>query len=97
MTDTTDTTVEKYLMPATFLDKDIPTVTRGHLYEYLEHGTAPGAFLYAVLTNNLAEAALKADSVNRHLLSEYILWLFDNAPENSWGSEEAVKRWQGVS
>ena len=84
-------------MPDTFLDKDIPATTRQHLYEYLTNGTLPGTFLYAVLTNNLAEAALKADSTNRHLLSEYVLWLFDNAPENSWGSEETVKRWKGVT
>ena len=91
----TDTTTRKYLMPATatFMDKEIPAGTREGLANYLEHGTPPGTFLYAVLTNNLIMAALKADSVNKHLLYEYVLWLFDNAPGDSWGSVDKVEKW----
>jgi hypothetical protein len=71
----------------------IPEHMRHSLVYYLTEGRPVGHFLTAVLSNDLKEACNRADDLNRHLLYDYIFFLFNNAPGNSWGSPERVHGW----
>ena len=64
---------------------------------YIERGIQPGSFLQAVLANDLAKAATRADSANSELLREWALFLLNELPENCWGSWETVRNWKGIN
>lgn len=72
---------------------ELPPHMRDGMRLYMEHGIHPGSFLTAILCNDLLEAAVRADDVNKHLLFEYVQWLYNHAPAGSWGSEENYLRW----
>ncbi len=63
------------------------------LERYVEHGILPGNFLQAVLCNDLTMAVGRADSVNIHLIPEYVKYLYNEAPSACWGSPEKVRAW----
>lgn len=65
----------------------------GGLELYFQHGIEPGSFLTAVLSNDLRGAAKRADGRNQRLLFEHVRWLYNEAPNGSWGSAENFKRW----
>lgn len=71
----------------------IPDHMREGLLDYFRYGIPPGAFLRAVLTNDLTKACRCADPINRLCLQDYIVVLVNHAPEDSWGSREAVQAW----
>ena len=52
-----------------------------------------GDFLNAVLSNDLTQAALRADARNQFLLSAIMLYCANRLPANSWGDPEKVRRW----
>jgi len=60
---------------------------------YVERGVNPGGFLYAVLTNDLINAAGRADTINLLYLDKWARWLFNEAPSTCWGSKERVAAW----
>jgi hypothetical protein len=63
------------------------------LKRYIEHRIKPGGFLEAVLCNNLALAAGRADMTNRRKLFDYVEFLYNDAPGSCWGSEENFNAW----
>ncbi len=63
------------------------------IQNYVMHGTPPGSFLYAVLSNNLFEAVGRADDFNIRLLPEIVNYCYNNIPQACWGSRETVKKW----
>lgn len=69
-----------------------PSDTAG-LVRYVEFGIAPGGFLRAVICNDLQGACKQADFRNRRRIWEFVGWLYNNAPANSWKSEGAMARW----
>jgi hypothetical protein len=71
----------------------LPMHMRTGVQLYLEQGIEPGSFLRAVLENDLAGAARRADEVNRKFLFEWAEFLHNELPANSWGSPEIVDRW----
>jgi len=71
----------------------IPDYMHGGLIRYIENRIRPGSFLTAVLTNDLQGAVAAADETNRDLIPHYIVFLFNWAPHESWGSPEKVKAW----
>ena len=71
----------------------VPDRMLGALQRYVDHGIAPGDFLTAVLSNDLREACGRADDENRHLIFEYVKFLYNNAPSGCWGSEENFRNW----
>jgi len=71
----------------------LPDYMRGAMKRYMENGIEPGHFLTAVLSNDLMEAASRADDFNRRKLFDYCMWLANHAPRNSFGSPETVKEW----
>ena len=62
---------------------------------YIEKGIMPGSFLAAVLANDFAKAATRADSANSELLREWALFLLNELPPECWGSWETVQHWKG--
>ena len=60
---------------------------------YVTNCVPVGDFLQAVLTNNLKEAALRADDVNVKLLYPYILLIYNHIPGVCWGNEKKYKEW----
>lgn len=71
----------------------IPEHMRHGVEGYITCGWKPGSFLYAVLCNNLVEAAANADDVNKHALFEWASLLYNELPAGSWGSPEIVANW----
>lgn len=65
---------------------------RNEFFRYLDHGQAPGKFLYAVLCNNLALAIENATMEQKSHLADIVLWIKDNAHDSIWGSESRVIR-----
>lgn len=71
----------------------IPEHMRCGVQGYIDKGWQPGSFLYAVLCNDLVEAASRADDINKHLLFEWASLLYNEIPRNAWGSPEVVNAW----
>lgn len=82
------------------LDEALQTLIPEHMQDglklYLDEGLEPGGFLYAVLSNNLADAVGRADATNQLLLPNYIRFLYNYAPSACWGSPEKVMSWMAA-
>lgn len=73
---------------------NIPEHMHGGIQGYLDHGWRPGSFFYNILCNNLVEAAMHADDINKHCLFEYAKFLYNEIPSAAWGSPEVIEKWQ---
>lgn len=71
----------------------IPTRMVGGLQHYIENHIKPGSFLSAVIKNDLIAACEQADDENMRNLPAYVAFLYNEAPRQCWGSEEAFKNW----
>lgn len=71
----------------------MPQHTKYQIDEYVNDKMPPGSFLYAVLTNDLKEALVRADDINVHCLRDIVLYLYNDTPAICWGSPEKVKKW----
>jgi len=71
----------------------LPDYMRDGIRNYLEHGLRPGDFLLAVLSNDLMEAFVQVDDVNRAAMHDWVRFLYNHAPRNSWGSPDLVDDW----
>lgn len=72
---------------------EVPAHLHDGLILYLLHHVRPGSFLVAVLENNLKLAFVKADPTSARMLRELVHFLYEWAPHDSWGSEDAVAAW----
>lgn len=63
------------------------------LHRYIEGHVRLGGFLNAIVENDLLAACLRADETNRKIIHEIVLWLYNEAPAECWGSPEKVKFW----
>ncbi|MFC3097342.1 hypothetical protein [Alteraurantiacibacter palmitatis] len=70
---------------------------RPHLREglrrYLVDRIRPGAFLQAVIRNDLAQAVLRADENSLPAIRDIILFLCTAAPGPSHGSPRSLEEW----
>jgi hypothetical protein len=71
----------------------VPYRLREGLVEYLAARRPTGDFLKAVLSNDLQDAALRADAVSEHYLVPLVRVLVHCAPANAWGSPAIVTAW----
>lgn len=71
----------------------IPGHCRPGLRNYIDYGLPVGGFLEALLKNNLADAVLSADYMNRQALLAYARLLRNCLPPEAWGSAEAYDAW----
>ena len=70
----------------------VPSHTMQALKSYIEDGTPPGDFLYAVMSNNLIEAFSHADDKNFWSMQAIAVWIYNNAPAACRG-EANIKSW----
>ena len=75
------------------LQKWVPAHMRSGVARYVIFGILPGAFLRAVLENDLMEAGRKGDQENRQRLFDYVMFLINYAPGGCFGSPEAMHAW----
>lgn len=71
----------------------LPEHCREGILNYIEKGVSPGSFLVSVLSNNLRDSFGAADMINKPYIENYVIYLYNSAPINCWGSEEAVAAW----
>jgi len=74
----------------------IPAHMRPGVLRWIAGGIRPGSFLSAVLENNLMEAYSRADSTNAACMRDYVIFLHNYAPSESYGSVEEVNKWKGL-
>ena len=60
---------------------------------YVNHRIPTGAFLEAVLSNDLKGAFGRADEDNRRDLFEIVSYCYNEIPGDCWGSPERVSAW----
>jgi hypothetical protein len=60
---------------------------------FVQTGRPPGDFVYAVLTNDLKESFMRADSLNRQNLYDIVCYCYSEIPAIAWGSVEKVREW----
>lgn len=75
------------------LEPWIPEQVRQALIRYRDHHIPTGGFLYAVLCNNLKEAIGRADEMNINFIPAIVSWCYNNLPNGSWGTPDAVEYW----
>ena len=71
----------------------LPEHCREGMQRYIEEHVEPGSFLCAVIRNNLVDAFKWADETNREHLFDYAVFLYNEAPESCWGSDENMRAW----
>lgn len=71
----------------------IPEHCRDGVKSYVERGQRVGDFLTRVFENKLVESFGRADDINRGRMRDYVMFLYNDAPMECWGSEEKVKKW----
>jgi hypothetical protein len=81
----------KHLLPADIDYSILPEHLTGGMKRYLEHGILPGHFLQACLKNDLREAVGRVDQITD--LRQVCLFLYNEAPAPSHGSEEKMIQW----
>jgi hypothetical protein len=81
------------LTDAFYLADGIPEHMLESLVEYRDNHRPVGDFLRAVLSNNLMEAAGRADNVNIYLLHKYARFLYNEMPMAACGSVENYEAW----
>lgn len=73
----------------------LPEHMREGFARYIEKHVPMGDFGMAVLSNDLKEACIRADNINRVRLFETVQWLYNYAPSQCWGSPDKVAAWLG--
>lgn len=70
-----------------------PSIKRG-MVDHIKHGAPTGAYLTAVLANDLADAVARADEGSLAAVRDTMSWLCNYAPPECWGSPEKVQQWR---
>jgi hypothetical protein len=71
----------------------IPEYMHNCISEYVENGKIEDSFLLAIVTNDLKAACASADSLNKHLIFEYVRFFYNGVPSICWGGPISVKDW----
>ena len=75
----------------------IPTQTLTALQLYEQQKIPTGGFLYAVLTNDLFGAMGSGDTENVTALKHIVMYIYNNMPNNCFGSRQKVHQWLNPS
>lgn len=71
----------------------LPFHLRTGMQMWVERGIKPGSFLRAVITNDLCQAALRADALSFASLGNIARWCVHNLPEGSFGRSQVLEQW----
>ncbi len=72
----------------------LPEHLREGMRRWIEDGLRPGGFLRAVLENDFAQAAARADHLVSPVLPAIARWVYNEAPAPCWGSPEKMAEWE---
>lgn len=72
---------------------NLPSHMQKGAREYVEYGTPPGGFLYAVLSNDFKEAFARADDTNTAHMRTWAHWVMWECPAIAQGSVGKVEAW----
>jgi hypothetical protein len=75
------------------LESNVPGTLHTGLVEYFAARRPTGGFLRAVLENDLGQAAMRGDEINRWHVADIALFLFNYCPAPAWGSPAKVDAW----
>lgn len=75
------------------LDTFVPEHDRESIRNYIDHRVPMGAFLTAVVENNLSRAIACADDTNLKHLYSIVRWFYQCAPSLCWGSQRRHEAW----
>ena len=73
--------------------KNIPEHMHDAITRYVMDGIHPGSFLKAILTNDLKEAYIRADDINRKRIEDWAFFVIWEVPESCQGSELHFNTW----
>lgn len=81
----------------TWIESHLPPHMHEAVINYIEYGHPIGSFLHAVFSNNLVDAFLMADDINKANMQLYAQLLHGHLPARSydiiWGEPEVVDHW----
>lgn len=77
------------------VSKGIPSHTAHTIQNYIVDRLQPGSFIRAVVRNNLMDAFSYADVENLEAIKEIVMYFYNYAPMECWGSEENYNNWMG--
>lgn len=69
----------------------LPERYRQGMRRYIEERIMPGHFLRAVLEDKLHVAVVTCDILPQ--IRDIVVWVYNEAPSQCWGSPEKVARW----
>lgn len=72
---------------------NLPGHVEAGLVRYLRNRIEPGAFLLAVLANDLRAACANGDDLSIHRLRGLVQYLHNCVPAACWGSPDKVGTW----
>lgn len=75
---------------------DLPYHTVGILKRYVFDGAPPGAFGYAVLTNDLMRSFAHADDANSEAMPEICRAIYNGLPAACHGTPAKVQHWINI-
>lgn len=75
---------------------DLPRHMRDTARLYVEHGIPGGSFFTAVVSNDLCRAFACADEENTAAMRQWVMWLYNFAPEGCHGSPKNVSDWIAI-
>ncbi len=73
--------------------ESIPEHMKQALISYVEKGIPLGSFLEAVVCNDFMGACCRADDINKHILFDYSMFVYNKMPWGCHGSKERYKKW----
>lgn len=74
---------------------DVPDHLWEGLIGWVIEGRPVGGFLRACLENNFIDAVCRAIDLSAEDLVAVAKWIYNEAPQRSWGSPGIVKTWRG--
>lgn len=81
------------LFPLDFSGYTLYMDTTEAIKHYYYNGWFPGSFVYALLINDTKLAMQRADYWHKGLVPQYIEWIEERMPGETWGSEKIVNNW----
>lgn len=64
--------------------------------KYVATGEVSSDFLIGVIENDLRKAVSHADEYNRTIIYLYVMWFYNRAPMQCWGSHNKRVGWTGT-
>jgi len=71
----------------------IPNEMSEMIDNYVNKFVRPDSFLQAVICNDLVGAISHADDDNLEILTAYMLFFYNDAPGDCWGSKAKMEAW----